>query len=49
MGLCQGRYCHHALTRLLVQMRGLEEQQAAGFTARFPAKPVNIGNLLQLP
>lgn len=46
MGLCQGRYCHHALTRLLAQTRGVAEQQAAGFTSRFPAKPVTIAHLL---
>jgi thioredoxin reductase len=48
MGLCQGRYCHHALTRLLVQQNGLPEQQVAGFTARFPAKPIRIGHLTDL-
>lgn len=45
MGLCQGRYCHHAVTRVLVQTRGLKEQDVVGFTSRFPAKPILIGSL----
>ncbi len=49
MGLCQGRYCHHSLTRLLSQMRGMEEQQIAGFTARFPSKPLSIAHLIERP
>jgi len=47
MGLCQGRYCHHSLTRLLVQLRGTEEQEVAGFTARFPSKPLSIAHLIK--
>lgn len=47
MGLCQGRYCHHSLTRLLVQMRGMEEHAVAGFTARFPGKPIAIAQLIE--
>lgn len=46
MGLCQGRYCHHSLTRLLSQLRGMEEQEVAGFTARFPTKPLTIAHLI---
>jgi hypothetical protein len=48
MGLCQGRYCHHAVTRILAQTQGREEQEVAGFTARFPAKPVLINDLVKL-
>lgn len=48
MGLCQGRYCHHAVTRVLAQTRGLEEQEVVGFTSRFPAKPLSIGYLTEL-
>lgn len=46
MGLCQGRYCHYGLTRLLAQLRGMEEQAVAGFTSRFPGKPLNIAHLI---
>ncbi|HET6565832.1 MAG TPA: FAD-dependent oxidoreductase [Xanthomonadales bacterium] len=46
MGLCQGRYCHHTLTRLVAGVRGLEVDDVAGFTSRFPAKPITIGSLL---
>jgi hypothetical protein len=48
MGLCQGRYCHHSVTRVLAQSRGLEEQEVAGFTSRFPAKPLSIDHLIEL-
>lgn len=48
MGLCQGRYCHHAVTRILAQTRRLEEHEVAGFTSRFPAKPISIGHLVEL-
>lgn len=48
MGLCQGRYCHHAVTRVLAQTHGLEEQVVAGFTSRFPTKPVLINDLVKL-
>ena len=48
MGICQGRYCHHALTRLLARTHQMEESDVAGFTSRFPAKPLSIGNLVDL-
>jgi hypothetical protein len=47
MGLCQGRYCHHAVTRVLAQARGLEERDVVGFTSRFPSKPLSIGHLVE--
>ena len=43
MGVCQGRSCEHAVRALLA------EQGAApggGFTARFPARPVAIADLI---
>ncbi len=46
MGLCQGRYCHFALTRLLSGRLGVPEQEVGAYTARFPAKPVDIGHLI---
>lgn len=46
MGLCQGRYCQHAVTRLMAHRLGVSECQVGGFTARFPAKPVAIDELL---
>lgn len=48
MGLCQGRYCHHALTRLLSRQLGVPEPAVGAFTARFPAKPIEIGRLANL-
>lgn len=47
MGLCQGRYCHFALTRLLAQHLGVAEDRIGGFTARFPSKPVSIERLIE--
>ncbi|MEO0997729.1 MAG: FAD-dependent oxidoreductase, partial [Pseudomonadota bacterium] len=46
MGLCQGRYCHFALTRVLARHLGVTDSEIGGFTARFPSKPVLIENLI---
>lgn len=46
MGLCQGRYCQHAVTQLMARRLGVSEQHVGGFTARFPAQPVAIDELL---
>lgn len=46
MGLCQGRYCQFALTRLLAGHLGVSEDSIGGFTARFPAKPLAIDSLI---
>lgn len=43
MGLCQGRNCEPTLLRLLAA-RG--DASLPGFTPRFPARPVPIGDLL---
>lgn len=46
MGLCQGRYCHYGLTRIIARQRGLPEAAVGGFTARFPSKPLGIDQLI---
>ncbi len=46
MGLCQGRYCHFALSRLMAGHLGMSEDHVGGFTARFPAKPLAIDSLI---
>jgi len=46
MGLCQGRYCHYALTRLMARRLGVPECEIGNFTSRFPAKPVEISDLI---
>ena len=46
MGLCQGRYCQFAVTQLMARRLGLAEQDIGSFTARFPAKPIDIGDLV---
>ena len=43
MGLCQGRNCEPTLLRLLADAGRSADP---GFTARFPARPVTIGDLL---
>jgi hypothetical protein len=42
MGLCQGRYCQYAVTRLMAGRLNLPESEVGSFTARFPAKPIEI-------
>ncbi len=46
MGLCQGRYCHFALTRLMALTLGVPENEIGNFTCRFPAKPLDINALI---
>lgn len=41
MGACQGRNCEHSLLALAGERSG----EVTGFTARFPARPVRIGDL----
>ena len=43
MGLCQGRNCEPTLLRLVADAGRPGDP---GFTARFPARPVAIGDLL---
>jgi D-hydroxyproline dehydrogenase subunit alpha len=45
MGLCQGRSCEHALLRLIAQRDGSSVGAVPGFAARFPARPVRVGDL----
>ncbi|WP_160737492.1 NAD(P)/FAD-dependent oxidoreductase [Altericroceibacterium endophyticum] len=47
MGACQGRSCEHALLRMIARETGQSVGQQPGFTARFPARPVSIGDLLE--
>jgi NAD(P)H-nitrite reductase large subunit len=44
MGLCQGRNCEPTLLRLLAQAGRMDDP---GFTARFPARPTAIGDLVR--
>ncbi|MDT8319710.1 MAG: NAD(P)/FAD-dependent oxidoreductase [Xanthomonadales bacterium] len=46
MGLCQGRYCQFALTRLISRHREIPPERVGAFTARFPSKPVDIDRLI---
>ncbi|MFT6287974.1 MAG: thioredoxin reductase [Alcanivorax sp.] len=46
MGHCQGRYCHYQSRFLLAKERNLSIDAMPGFTARFPIRPVSIGDML---
>lgn len=46
MGLCQGRYCQHSVIRLMTRHLGIPEGEIGGFSARFPAKPVELRTLV---
>jgi len=49
MGLCQGRSCEHAVLRMLARSSGKKPSELNGFNARFPARPVAIGDLIPRP
>lgn len=49
MGMCQGRYCQFALTRIMAERLGIPEARVGAFTARFPARPVDIERLVAPP
>lgn len=46
MGLCQGRSCEHAVLHMLARHAGTDPAALGDFTARFPARPVAIGDLI---
>lgn len=46
MGLCQGRGCEHMLLRLAAARCGVAPGDLPGFTARFPARPTRVGDLI---
>ena len=45
MGWCQGRGCEHVIMRLTRVGYADPPAESCGFTARFPARPVRIGDL----
>ncbi len=49
MGLCQGRSCEAALLREIARWTGQAVGSVGGFTARFPIRPVRIGDLTPPP
>jgi bacterioferritin-associated ferredoxin len=49
MGPCQGRMCGLTVTEIIAQRRNVSPEQAGHFTARFPAKPVTLGEIASLP
>jgi NADPH-dependent 2,4-dienoyl-CoA reductase/sulfur reductase-like enzyme len=49
MGTCQGRMCGLTVTEIVAERRGITAAQAGHFTARFPAKPVALARIAELP
>lgn len=48
MGLCQGRSCEAALLRRIAAAKGTRPGAEGGFTARYPIRPVRIGDLVDV-
>jgi thioredoxin reductase/bacterioferritin-associated ferredoxin len=49
MGPCQGRDCSLAVTEIIARERGVHPSTIGRFRARFPAKPLTLGQLAMLP
>ena len=49
MGPCQGRDCGLAVTELIAHERRLAPAAVGRFRARFPARPLTLGQLASLP
>jgi NADPH-dependent 2,4-dienoyl-CoA reductase/sulfur reductase-like enzyme len=49
MGACQGRFCGLTVTELMAQAQRRRPADMGGLRARFPAKPVTLGELAALP
>lgn len=45
MGLCQGRVCGNAVTRLIAQEAGLSPEDVGGYHVRFPLKPISLAEM----
>jgi thioredoxin reductase/bacterioferritin-associated ferredoxin len=49
MGACQGRDCGLAVTELIARERGVHPSVVGRFRARFPVRPLTLGQLASLP
>ena len=49
MGPCQGRYCGITVTELIARERKVSPGEVGHFRARFPVKPITLGELASLP
>ncbi|BFM09021.1 NAD(P)/FAD-dependent oxidoreductase [Halioxenophilus aromaticivorans] len=47
MGMCQGRYCHRIVKRILAERYDRSEASTGDFSAQFPAKPISIEAFLE--
>ena len=49
MGPCQGRFCGLTVTELIARERKVSSGAVGHFRARFPVKPITLGELASLP
>jgi NAD(P)H-nitrite reductase large subunit len=49
MGPCQGRYCALTLTEIVARQTARSPAEVGALRARFPAKPVTLGEIASLP
>jgi len=49
MGPCQGRYCALTVTELIAEETGRAPGEVGMYRARFPVKPVSLGELAAMP
>jgi NADPH-dependent 2,4-dienoyl-CoA reductase/sulfur reductase-like enzyme len=49
MGPCQGRYCGLTVTEIIARETGRSPASVGGLHARFPVKPVSLGEIAALP
>lgn len=48
MGMCQGRWCSHAVAALIAEQTGQPRAALAPMTARPPVQPIRLGVLADL-
>jgi NAD(P)H-nitrite reductase large subunit len=48
MGMCQGRWCSHAVAALVAEQTGQSLAALAPMTARSPVQPVRLGVLADI-
>ena len=49
MGPCQGRYCGVTVAELIAKARGVPVDAVGALRARFPVKPLTLGELAAVP
>jgi hypothetical protein len=49
MGPCQGRLCGATVTEIIAAQRGVPPSEVGHYRARFPVKPITLGEMASLP